>query len=148
MMAVMFDYTAQLRNGYLLISASSSGTYRSENTTAAGTFFEAFRCLYNPGHQNSCTAFEYFLRPYVAVMASSYKWDFKMRGSTVWNTFTTGYMTAASYAINTGTYDTSAVALPVEFRLMSKTSFAGGYMQISNETSNMCVVRSWGLVAT
>ena len=164
-MAVIFDYTAQLRNAYLLSSASSEGLYISKSITSPGTFVELFRCLYNPGHQNNSSVFEYYLLPtfrYINTTQAIFyetnvKWEFKSRDSTAWNKFSTGTISQTTSVDiyhsrrGTGSYDSSAVALPMSIKMSAKISTTNlGYVNsyISNQTSNMCAIRAWGPVST
>lgn len=147
-MSVKFDYTAQLRNSYLLTISSSAGFYASKGTTAVGEFFEMFRALFNPGHQNNSSAFEYSLQAYFQDSGSSFKWEFRPNGSAVWTKFSTGFAALDTTSRRTGTYETSAVALPMTIKLSGKTSTIGGAAKISNWTTWMCVIRAWGPVAT
>ena len=153
-MGAIFEYQKQLRNSFLQQVSSSSGIFNSEQVRPVSTFLSHYRVLYNPGHQNSATAFEYFLSFYVNA-ASSGKWEIKPYGSTVWTKFSTGAYTAASSNIEKGIYDTSAVALPAEFKLSTKTSEAGTwqFVKIGNEFSTgvgvyPCLIKVWGPIST
>ena len=149
-MAIYFDYTAQLRNAYLLSVSSSNGIYKSSRSTGAGVFFEKFRAVFNPGHQNNSSAFEYYLYPNWMGANSSFKWEFRERGSTVWVKFSTGLGIAAlsSQSFKTGTYETSAIALPMTIKLMAKTSLSTGRVWVSNGSTYMCAIRAIGPIST
>ena len=147
-MSIKFDYSAQLRNSYLLTLSSSRGTFVSEGTHVTGVFVETFRALFNPGHQNNSSAFEYFTNIRLSG-PSSVKWEFKERGSTTWVAFTTGRSTfIGTNFTRTGVYETSAVALPMSIRCMIKTSAIGGTIYVTNESSYLCAIRAWGPIAT
>jgi len=144
-MAVKFDYTATLRNAFLLNISSSAGVYTSDKTTTSGIFYEKFRALFNPGHQNNSSAFEYHLS-FMNFAASSYKWEFQQRGSTAWVKFSTGIGMHGLTAKKTGTWSSSALALPIQFKLSMKGT--SNYILISNYSTYLCAVRSWGPIAT
>ena len=152
-MGAIFEYQKQLRNGFLQQVSSSSGIFHSEVVKPGSTFLPHYRALYNPGHQNSATAFEYFLSFWVE-RESSGKWEFKPYGSTVWTKFSTGSYNTNSSNIARGIYDTSAVALPAEFKLSTKTSTVTNQsVKIGNEFSTgvgvyPCLIKVWGPIST
>ena len=144
-MAVRFDYVAVLRNSHLLCVSSSAGSYTSAASTAAGAFFEKFRAVFNPGHQNKSSAFEYSLRALHSA-ESSYKWEFQQGGSTAWVKFSSGLGHGTLIAVDNGAWSSSALTLPIQFKLSLKGST--NTITITNASSYMCAVRSWGPVAT
>jgi len=146
-MAVRFDYSAVLQNAYLLSVSSSSGSYTSAASTASGVFFEKFRSVFNPGHQNNSSGFEYYFSPMFNAVGSSYKWEVRARGSTTWVKITTG-ISAGNITRRNGTYD-ATVALPMQVKLSVKAAIAtSGIVVITNYTTHLCAIRAWGPVAT
>jgi len=150
-MPIKFDYTAVLRNSYLL-SVSSSGVagkqFISNTTLLIGTTVVYYQSFFNPGHQNSADWFDYYARPKWSVNDSSYRFQFRANGTTIWNTFSTG---TSSNGVNgmriSGIYDSSAVALPMTVRIAAKTT-AGNKMELNNNSSNFFVIRAVGSIAT
>ena len=154
-MAVKFDYVQVLQNSLLAASASSGGSYQSPWINSASSQ-EVFRAYVNPGHQNSADWMEYAFRVQAVVANSSGKWEMQPRGSTVWTALTTFFVLAVgvSQNVRTGTFSSSALALPLAIRFLVSTTVTNSryyftnYMSVPSSSQAMSAIRVVGDIAT